>query len=168
MDLETTFTVVGNLVGNLAIALSLVVALVFGVVQVRVAAKDRRERATLAATRSFQTRELSAYFARMRVGNLPQTAEAFYALPEEEQVSLIHFAWQMEMLGLLVHDGELDLALVERTLGSFVVDSWGKYRAALLDMRRDSRDPFLGEYFQWLAERVEAFMRERPRKPAYA
>jgi hypothetical protein len=38
-------------------------------------------------------------------------------------------------------------------------------------MIRDSRekrpDPFLSEYFQWLAERIDERMRNAPRKPFY-
>ena len=36
-----------NLIANIALALSFIVALVFGIAQVRAAARDRRERLTL-------------------------------------------------------------------------------------------------------------------------
>lgn len=29
------------------------------------------------------------------------------------------------------------------------------------------KDPFLGEYFQWLAERIDERMKQNPRKPFY-
>jgi uncharacterized membrane-anchored protein YhcB (DUF1043 family) len=45
------------LIANLALALSFVVGLIFGIVQVRVAARDRRERLTLETLREFQSRE---------------------------------------------------------------------------------------------------------------
>jgi len=35
------------------------------------------------------------------------------------------------------------------------------------DIREKAPDPFLGEYFQWLAERIDERMRENPRKPFY-
>jgi hypothetical protein len=41
---------------NLALTLSLIVAIIFGIVQVRIAARDRRERLTLDTLRRFQTR----------------------------------------------------------------------------------------------------------------
>ena len=43
---------------NITLALSLVVGLVFGIAQVRAAARDRRERLTLETVRNSQTRGL--------------------------------------------------------------------------------------------------------------
>jgi hypothetical protein len=47
------------LLANLALALSFVVGLVFGIVQVRTAARDRKERFTLETLRNFQTHEFA-------------------------------------------------------------------------------------------------------------
>jgi hypothetical protein len=98
-------------------------ALVFGIAQVKAAARDRRERLTLKVLRSF--------------------------------------------MGILVSDGLVNLELVDRTLGSFVITAWEKYRPVFLDMREKTLDPFLGEYFQWLAELLDKRMRDNPRPPAY-
>jgi hypothetical protein len=163
VSVEGLFTILGNL----AIALSFVVALMFGIVQVRAATRDRRERLTLEALRSFQTREFAANLQYIRSHEPPQTAKAFNELPAEDQTSFIHFAQELEMLGLLVADGAIELDLVERTLGDFVAFVWERYRPLLLDMRRDNNDPFLAEYLQWLAEQVGTMMRDKPRVPAY-
>jgi hypothetical protein len=45
-----------TLLANLALALSFIVGLVFGIAQVRAAARDRKERLTLETLRNFQTR----------------------------------------------------------------------------------------------------------------
>jgi hypothetical protein len=55
------------------------------------------------------------------------------------------------LMGILVSDGLVNLELVDKTLGSFVITAWEKYRPVYLDMREKTPDPFLGEYFQWLA-----------------
>ena len=55
--------------------------------------------------------------------------------------------------------------LVDETLGSFVTTSWEKYKKVFMNMRE--QDPFLGEYFQWLAERIDERLRNNPRKPCY-
>jgi hypothetical protein len=34
-----------------------------------------------------------------------------------------------------------------------------------LDIREKTPDPFLGEYFQWLAEQIDERMKKNPRKP---
>ena len=55
--------------------------------------------------------------------------------------------------------------LIDKTLGSFVTTSWEKYKPLFLDLRRD--DPYLGEYFQWLAEQIDARLKQNQRKPFY-
>ncbi|MEA3200589.1 MAG: hypothetical protein QOE90_2017 [Thermoplasmata archaeon] len=164
MDAESTFTIVGNL----AIALSFVVALVFGVAQVRAAARDRKERLTIETIRAMQSREMAAHFHRIRVTPPPKTMRELYALPDDEQIALIQFAQEMEMLGLLVFDGIIEIDLVERTLGDFVKNAWEKSRPLFEQMRAEIHDPYLAEYFEWLAKRLEARMRDQPRAPAYA
>lgn len=164
MDAVTAATVLGNL----AIAFSVVVALAFGIVQTRSAARDRKERLALDTIRSFQTRGFAEHVHFLRAQQPPTTMAELYALPDQDQVTFIHFAQEVEMLGLLVADGAIDIELVERTLGDFVVRAWQKYRSVIEDMRKQLGDPYLAEYFQFLASKVEAQMRDAPRAPAAA
>ena len=46
------------LAANVALALSFIVGLIFGIAQVRAAARDRRDRLTLEALRNFQSLDL--------------------------------------------------------------------------------------------------------------
>ena len=154
-----------TLLANLALALSFIVALIFGIAQVKSAARDRRERFTLETLRNFQTREFAEliYFVTSR--NLPSSRKDLESLPANEQALFIQLAQQMESLGLLVAEKFIDLDLVDKTLGSFVTTSWKKYKTMFLAIRE--QDPFIGEYFQWLAEQIDQRMRENPRKPFY-
>jgi hypothetical protein len=154
-------------VGNVAIALTFVAGLVFGIAQVRAAARDRRERLTLEALHSFQTHEFAGLMHHIISRKVPATNEALRSLPADDQIMFIHFAQQMESLGLLVAEELIDIDLVEKTLGSVVTMAWEKYKVMFLDMREKTPDRFLGEYFQWLAERIEERMRESPREPFY-
>jgi hypothetical protein len=156
-----------TIIGNIAIALSFVIALVFGIAQVRQAARDRRERLTLETLREFQTREFADSIHRILYTDMPATYEALRALPEHEQVPFIQFAQQMESLGIQVAEGLIELDLVDKTLGSFVTIAWEKYRPAFTDLRVKTDDPFTGEYFQWLAELIDKRMKEKPRRPFY-
>ena len=153
------------LCANVALALSLIVALIFGIAQVRAAARDRRERLTLETLRNFQTREFAELIHFVTSHNLPSTRKEFSTLPENEQIIFIHLAQQMESLGLLVAEKLINLDLVDKTLGSFVSAAWQKYKNVFLDMRENIPDPFLGEYFQWLAEHIDERLRNDPRKP---
>jgi len=153
-------------IGDIAIALSFLAALGFGIGQVRSGARDRRERLTVATVQGLQTREMAAHFQRMRSLDMPSTWREIELLPADEQVSIIHYAQQMEMLGLMVYDGMIELALVERTLGDYVAYSWQKYKPFTYNRRTE--DPYLNEYFEWLANRLDDYMRASPRAPAHA
>ncbi len=154
-----------TLLANVALTLSFIVAVIFGVTQVRAAARDRRERLSLEALRNFETRDFAELMQYINSHDLPLSSRELRALPVAEQVIFMQFAQQMETLGILVAEKLINMDLVDKTLGSFVSTSWEKYRAFVLSLR--AADPFLAEYFQWLAERISNRMRKRPRKPFY-
>ena len=156
-----------TLIANLALTLSFIVALVFGIAQVHAAERDRRERLTLETLRNFQTREFAELILWITSRDLPSNHQQMRALPANEQIILIQFSQQMESLGLLVAERLINIELVDKTLGSLVTTAWEKYKIMFLDMREKQPDPFLGEYFQWLAERIDERMRENPRTPFY-
>ncbi|HXB30249.1 MAG TPA: hypothetical protein VNW49_10540 [Puia sp.] len=156
-----------SVIANLALALSFIFGLIFGIVQVRAAARDRRERLTLETLREFQTREFIELLHYISFHDLPSSREGMMALPSDERTLLIQFGQEMESLGILVAERLINIDLVDKTLGSFVITSWEKYKAMFLDIREKQPDPFLGEYFQWLAEQLDERMRMSPREPFY-
>jgi hypothetical protein len=143
MGLDTTS------LANIAIAVSAAIALVFGILQVQAAVRDRRERLTIEVVRALQTREFAQEVAVLRQHPPPTTAEEWTALPESTRVTHMHFLQQMEMLGLLVFDGSIDLKLVERTLGAYVSMTWKRFEPVILELRRRLPDPYLSEYYQY-------------------
>jgi hypothetical protein len=154
-----------SLVANVAIALSFIVGLIFGLAQVRAATRDRRERLTLETLREFQSREFVELMRHVSFQVIPSSRDAMLALPINEQTMLIQFAQEMESLGILVAEKLINIDLVDKTLGSFVTTAWEKYKTMYLDIRQKQPDPFLGEYFQWLAEQITQRMKENPRQP---
>jgi hypothetical protein len=158
---------VSTLVANVSLVLSLVVALVLGVVQAQIATRDRRERLTLETLRFVQTEEFAGFIYRINSGLIPATNEARNAMSAGDQIGFIQFAQQMESLGMLVTDGVIDLTLVERTLGSFVITAWDRYKPIFSELRQTGNDAYLGEYFQSLAELMERRLKHNPRSPAY-
>jgi hypothetical protein len=153
------------LIANLALALSFIVAVIFGIAEVKAASRDRKERFTLETLRNFQTREFAEFINYITNRTMPSNRKELQALPVDEQVIFIQFGQQMESLGLLVAEKYIEIDLVDKTLGSFVMTAWQKYKTIFLAIRE--QDPFLGEYFQWLAEKIDERMRENPRKPFY-
>jgi len=156
-----------SVISNIAIALSFIVAVIFGIAQVRAAARDRKERLTLETLRYFQTREFAEHLYFVSTGVAPTDYKGFQNMAQNDRITFIQFGQEMESLGLLVAEGFIDVDLVDKTLGAFVVTAWEKYKVMFLDMRENMPDPFLAEYFQWLAERIDERMKECPRKPFY-
>ena len=156
-----------TILANLALALSFIVGLIFGIAQVRTAAKDRRERLTIQTLKEFQSREFAELMQFILYNDMPTTQEGLRNLSTKDQVSLMQFAQEMESLGILVAEKLINIDLVDKTLGSFVTQSWDKYKPLFLEARENNPDPFLGEYFQWLAEKLDERMKLNPRKPFY-
>jgi len=153
------------LLANVALTLSVVVAVVFGIAQVKTAARDRRERLTLEMLSRFQTHDFAQLIYFITSYKAPTSYAEYRTLPAEDQVRFIQLAQEMESLGILVADGYVDLDLVDKTLGSFVSSTWEKHKPLCEEMREKLPDPFLNEYYQWLAERIDERMQNNPRAP---
>src|SRR3954471_13728259 len=108
-----------TVLANLALTLSFIVAVIFGIAQVKTAARDRRERLTLETLRNFQTREFSELLYYINALNFPTNQEELAALPNEDRIRLIQFGQEMESLGILVAEKLINIDLVDKTLGSF-------------------------------------------------
>jgi len=156
-----------TLIANVALALSFVIGLIFGIAQVNTANRDRRERLTIETLRNFQTREFAELILFINSHSMPSNSKEMNALPQKEQVFIVQFGQQMESLGMLVAERLINIDLVDKTLGSFVALAWEKYKILFQDIREKQPDPFLGEYFQWLAERINERMQQNPRRPFY-
>jgi hypothetical protein len=156
-----------TLLANLALTLSFIAALIFGITNLRAARRDRRERFTLETLRAFQTRDFAQLIQFILSHEFPSSYEGFQSQAAEDQTCFIQFAQEMESIGILVAEHFIDIDLLNKALGVFVSNAWEKYKPMFLDMRDKVPDPFLGDYFQWLAERTEERMRDNPRRPFY-
>jgi hypothetical protein len=141
------------------------VAVIFGIAQVRVAARSRHDQLTLEVLRQFQTKEFVELLHYINSKNLPGNWNELLKLPPAEQVIMIQFGQQMESLGILVAEGLINMELVDKTLGAFVTTAWEKSKPMFVDIREKQPDPFLGEYYQWLAEGIAERMEKDPREP---
>lgn len=156
-----------SVLANLALTLSLIVAIIFGIAQIRAAKKDRRERLTLETLRNFQTREFASMILFVTNTKFPGTYSEWQSRATADRELFIQLMQQMESVGILLADGSIDIELVDKTLGSFVTSSWEKYKPVVSDMREKSNDPYLAEYFQWMAEQIDRRMKENPRQPFF-
>jgi len=154
-------------IANIALALSVVVAVIFGIAQIQTAKKDRRISLTMGTLQQFQTREFAEILLFMTTTKLPASYEEWKKHSNADRATFIQVSQQLESLGLLVAEGLISIDLIDKTLGSFVSGTWAKSKSYILDMREQMEDPFLAEYFQWLAERIEERMTSNPRLPFF-
>jgi hypothetical protein len=154
-----------TLIANVSLALSFVAALIFGVAQVKAGARDRRERLTLETLRAFQLREFAELMSFVNSSQFPKNSAEARDLSTEDNVKMLQFSQQMESLGILVAERLIDIELVDKTLGNYVTTTWDKYKNFILPIRE--RDPYLNEYYQWLAEKMASRAEMHPRKPFY-
>ena len=155
------------LLANIALTLSFIVAVIFGIAQVKTAKRDRKERLTLETLRSFHSREFAGLLYYVTTTKIPKTITEWNTLSASERIQFTQFGQMMESLGLLLAERLINVDLVDKTLGSFVFSTWEKYKPLFSDMREKNSDPFLGEYFQWMAEQIDHRMKESPRKPFF-
>jgi hypothetical protein len=141
------------------------VGLIFGIAEVKAAARDRKERLTLETLHNFQTRDFAELMFNIIEFTFPTTLEGWRKLPANDQIMFLHFTQQMESLGILVAERIINIDLVDKTLGSFVTTSWDKMKTVIKDIRQNLPDPFLSEYFEWLAESLRERMEKNPRRP---
>ena len=152
------------LLANIALTLSFIVALIFGVAQVKATNRDRRDRLTLETLRNFQTRDFAELLHYISTAKIASNYKEWQTWNPEERIRFIQFGQEMESLGLLLAERFIDIDLVDKTLGSFVVSSWERYKPLTLELREKIDDPFLNEYFQWMAEQIDQRMKNNPRK----
>jgi hypothetical protein len=118
-------------------------------------------------SKTFQSKEFSELLIYIYNSNLPADLTDWQKLPSSEKVSLLQFSQTMESLGIAVAERYINIELVEKTIGSVVTVSWEKLKPWILDAREHQPDPYLNEYFQWMAEKLSGQMEKEPRKPFY-
>ncbi len=154
-------------IANIALTLSLIVAVIFGIAQIKTSEKDRRERLTVEILQNFQSREFAEIILFITTAKFPQTQKEWSSWEQNERVKFIQVGQQMESLGILLADGLIDINLLDKTLGSFITSTWETFKPLILQLREKNPDPYLAEYFQWMAEQLDKRMKENPRKPFY-
>ncbi len=148
-------------------AIAVVVALGFAIVQVRQYRQDKRREAAIELLHSFQTPS----FARAMniVYRLPDglsAAEIEKAVGDE-----LHLVYAMtttwESLGILVFHGEIELQLIDDFFSGPILISWRKVGALMIGEREATGRPTIGEWWEWLKDRLEEVESQEPPVPAH-
>jgi hypothetical protein len=153
---------------NILTAATLMTGFFFAAYEWRRSRSESRRQSEVLLLRSYESPE----FAKgMRlIMDLPDglNREAIEAALNGDEVDLLwQYAVIMESLGYLVFRRQVDMRLVDQTMGGPVIITWRKLRLFADDFRRESGRDTMYEWFQWLADRLSALEHKEGRTPAY-
>jgi hypothetical protein len=148
-------------------AIVVVGGLGFGVIQLQHYRQQRRETAAIELLRSFQNPEFSR--SLRAVLGLPKgiSKGEIGERSATEQDAIMVLVLTFESIGVMVFRGIVPLEMVNELLGGVCVESWGRLNRHMQDSREASGRDTMGEWFQWLAERLEEHHTRYGRPPAY-
>jgi hypothetical protein len=138
---------------NSIAALAVIFGVGFAVVQVRQAERKRRDAAAVQFVNSY----LSPEFMRAikAIDSLPAQVSAQDVTDKgmEEAASTANYVF--EALGIVVYERIVPLRILDNLVGMRTRASWSRLRPWVEERRRLLDRPAFGEWFQWLAERLE-------------
>ena len=146
--------------------LAIIFGIAFGAIQLQQHRKQVRTTAIMELARSFEDREFTE--AYRLIADLPDDTNAAQlgALGDEYVSAALRVGFKFETIGLLIHRGVVPMDAMSDLVGGAAVLIWGKLRFWIEESRRSQKHDLLFEWFQWLAEQLEA-RGENTRLPAY-
>jgi hypothetical protein len=153
-------------IGEFAGVVAVFLTLLFLTFQVRQSNRIRDREAAMELVHSFQTPEVAeAIFLVMQLPAGLSKAELEERLGG--RMRLVYTLWSTwESLGVLVHRGEIELGMLEDFFSGPVVVSWKKLARCVEDYRAETDRETMGEWWQWLAERMMEREETQPPLPA--
>jgi hypothetical protein len=142
-------------------------AVVFAFLQVRQFRQQRRDLAGVELMRIMQNRELLEAMGRLfSVGESVSATDLRAIGPEYERAAYSIVA-VYEAMGLLVFRGTVPFYLVRELTGGLVAGVWGTLHVWVGDVRKERSYERFGEWFQWLAERLQEYDEMASPEPAH-
>ena len=154
-ELCKAFPVDLNTAATVATALTVITGLFFGLLQMKQAARKRRDLAALELAHGFQTPELRNAFRRMLslVEPVdPATIRNSPTLVDDAEV----IVYAGEAMGLMVFEGAIRLHTLDHLMGGFLRAAWRRLSPYVEEERR-TRNASYAEWFQWLFDRLEEY-----------
>ncbi|MDQ3085908.1 MAG: hypothetical protein M3Q67_03790 [Actinomycetota bacterium] len=140
---------------DIATTSALVGGIALGLAEVRRAAQARRDLAAVDIVRTVQTQEVRR--AVERVLRLSDGADpaVIRADPDVLDAALAVDS-ACEMWGSMVFEGVVDQHLLDRMVGGWIRGTWTRLQRWVDAERAEKGNPNVGEWWQWLYERLQA------------
>ena len=140
---------------DIVVGLAVVAGVIFGLGELRHATRSRRDHAAVDIVRTVQTQEVRRAIARIL--KLPNDVDPAVIRADPELLEdALAVDSACEMWGSLVFEGVVDQHMLDRMVGGWVRGSWLRLRRWVEAERSDARNPNVGEWWQWLYDRLEA------------
>jgi hypothetical protein len=144
-----------KLLSDLLTNLAVVFGIAFGLIQLRQAIRARRDHAAVDIVRTVQTQEVRR--AVERVMNLPDDVDPELIRDDPALLqAVLAVDSACEMWGCMVYEKVVDHRMLDRMVGGWIRATWRRLRRWVESERATSRNPNVGEWWQWLYERLEA------------
>lgn len=142
-------------IATIATAAAVIVALTVGLVQIRQSDRKRRDMAAVELIHAVQSLEHIRSVRLLILLHDDADPALFQSRPElEEAFFLVDHVY--EAIGVLVHEGVVPLHLYDDIYGGTTRKLWRKTRRYAEARRATLAHPNFAEWFQWLAEQLEA------------
>jgi hypothetical protein len=128
---------------------------VFGLAELRRAVRDRHDHAAIEVVRSVDSPEIRRAVVRILELSVDADPEVIRNDPTLIDAALLVY-WAGEMFGSIVYEGVVELHTLDRMMGGWVRASWLRLRRWVEADRIETRNVNIGEWWQWLYERLEA------------
>jgi hypothetical protein len=139
---------------DVATTAAIVFGVIFGLAEVRQVVRDRRDHAAVDIVRTVQTQEVRR--AVELVLRLPDHADPELVRGDPDMLeAALAVDSACEMWGSMVFEGVVDLHMLDRMVGGWVRGTWTRLGRWVEAERVDKRSPNVGEWWQWLYERLQ-------------
>ena len=152
-----TLVQIAQILGPTAVA----IGVIFGVIQIRIIERQRREQAAVVIVHSFQSGDFNR--AVRQVWAIPPgtTAEELRNSPKDVEEAAVFIGTTLETIGVLVHRRVVPIDLVDDLMGDAIVNFWPRLKDWIEAMRREQSRESVYEWFQWLVDRLAERERRR-------
>lgn len=148
-------------------AITVVFGVVFGVIQLMFYRRQRRDLAAIELVKTLQGQYFTASIRR--VLSLPTrcTSAELAAVADDMEDAAMAVTNTFEAIGLMVHQRILRMETARDLVGGLTVGGWRRLQCWVEQQRVElERDDF-GEWFQWMAERMNTLCEVDRREPAH-
>ena len=140
---------------DLVTTLAVVLGVIFALAQLRQATRIRRDHAAVDIVRTVQSQEVRLAVARiLRLPN--DVAPEIIRNDPQLLKDALAVDSACEMWGCMVYENVVDHRMLDRMVGGWVRGTWRRLGKWVEAERAETRNPNVGEWWQWLYERIEA------------